>query len=68
MSVLVKANEHPGWEVLGILQSLKKRIEIPDDPEEAEKEDEEKKEEDSLSLEEPFYNLPIVELGKNMVL
>jgi hypothetical protein len=65
--VLVKAKEHPDWEVLGILQSLKKKIDIPEDPEEDAKEDEEKKE-GEVGSQEPFYTLPIVELGKNMVL
>lgn len=62
LTKVVKAKDHPEWDVLGVLESLQK----------SHKADEEDNKEDSkdsnASSEEPIYNMPVCELAKNMVL
>ena len=63
MSTIVKAKEHPEWDVLGVLQTAKNKALESSDSDETN--DEQK---DGASGEEPLYSMPILELGKTMVL
>ena len=61
LSKMVKAEQHPDWEVLQILKSLR-----PSKKDDSETDEEEIKQQEADA--QPVYSMPIAELGKTMVL
>ena len=71
LSKVVKANEHPDWEVLALLQSLRSKTRDAAIDTESGEETKLSKEDlfkDGVAGDEPRFQIPIAELGKNMIL
>lgn len=54
---MVKSKEHADWEILGILQTLRKKVRFAEKVEEASKEDASDDKQEDSKTEEPKYDM-----------